>query len=171
MPVTPRGVESLCWRAAKGHRVAVCESHRIHKDVREGLSLFPRRARPRVAILSFLLSPGHSCIMSKVLPSMRKDRVYAVTIVLENVAACVAHAFCVCPAGLSGCCDHVTATPYCLKDFVKRGLQEEACLGRTEKLQIWNWPRMCRVDPKPTERVHAAEGVQEEEAQKSSSHS
>jgi len=33
--------------------------------------------------------------------------------------------YCTCPAGLLGCCNHITVTLYCLEDFVRRGLREE----------------------------------------------
>ena len=83
----------------------------------------------------FPLSPEHSCVRAKALPSMRKDHVYDVMVVFHDASARVILAFCVCPAGLSGCCNHVTATLYCMEDFVKRGLREEAAAGRTEKLR------------------------------------
>ena len=54
-------------------------------------------------------------ISSKVLPSMRKDRIYNVIIIICNSTADVSVAYCGCPAGLSGCCNHVTATLYCLE--------------------------------------------------------
>ena len=101
----------------------------------------------------FPLSPEHSCVRAKVLPSMRKDRVYDVMVVFHDASARVILAFCVCPAGLSGCCNHVTATLYCMEDLVKRGLREEAASGRTEKLRTWNQPRQRKINPRPTEQV------------------
>ena len=50
------------------------------------------------------------CIKATVLPSMRKDRVYNVAIIMRESNAHVVTAYCTCPAGLSGCCYHTTAT-------------------------------------------------------------
>ena len=62
---------------------------------------------------------------------MRKDRVYDVSIVLHKETAKVELAYCICPAGLSGCCNHVTATLYCLEDYIHCGLREAERLGCT----------------------------------------
>ena len=72
-----------------------------------------------------------------VLPSMRKDRMYNVSIFIHESAR-VADACCSCPAGLSGCCSHVTAVLYCLEDYVHSGLQDNEQKGSTERLQTWN---------------------------------
>ena len=66
----------------------------------------------------------HICISAVVLPSMQKDHMYNVSIFI-NESARVAHACCSCPAGLSGCCNHVTAALYRLKDYVYSGLQDD----------------------------------------------
>ena len=97
--------------------------------------------------------PDVICITSTVLPSMRKDRVYCVTVAIKESTCRVVTAYCTCPAGLSGCCNHVTSTLYCLEDFVRRGLREEERMGCTEKLQKWNQPRKRNVDPRPTDDV------------------
>ena len=68
------------------------------------------------------------------LSNMRKDRVYCVTIAIKESTCCVVTAYCTYPAGLSGCCNHITSTLYCLEDFVRRGLREER-MGCTE---MWN---------------------------------
>ena len=39
---------------------------------------------------------------------------------------------CVCLAGLLGCSNHVTATLYCLEDYIHFGLQEDEQKGFTE---------------------------------------
>ena len=36
--------------------------------------------------------------------------------------------YCVCPAGLAGCCNHVAALLYALEEFVRLGLREESRL-------------------------------------------
>lgn len=69
--------------------------------------------------------PDYVCIMSRVLPSMRKDRVYIVNIVIQESTCAVTTACCSCPAGLSGYCNHVTATLYCLEGYIHLGLQED----------------------------------------------
>ena len=93
------------------------------------------------------------CVKSKVLPSMRKDRMYTTVIVLHNSTAHIASAHCTCPAGLSGCCNHVTATLYCLEEYIYSGLYEDDLKGCTDKLQKWNQPRKRNVEPRPTDEV------------------
>ena len=92
-------------------------------------------------------------ISSKVLPSMRKDRIYNVIIIICNSTAEVSVAYCGCPAGLSGCCNHVTATLYCLEHYFHEGLFEDDKKGCTEHLQTWNHPRKRNVDARPTDEV------------------
>lgn len=52
--------------------------------------------------------PNYICIGANVLPSMKKGKMYRVWIVLSQQTAHVEKAFCICPAGLSGCCNHCT---------------------------------------------------------------
>ena len=56
---------------------------------------------------------------------MRKDRIYNVIIIICNSTAEVSVAYCGCLAGLSGCCNHVTATLYCLEHYFHEGLFED----------------------------------------------
>ena len=93
------------------------------------------------------------CITAKVLPSMRKDRVYAVTIVIQESNCSVSTAYCTCTAGLSGCCNHVTGTLYCLEDYIHQGLQDDERKGCTERLQKWNQPRKQDPDARPTDEI------------------
>lgn len=86
------------------------------------------------------------CIGAAVLPSMKKDKVYNVHIVLSKHTAHVERAIFVCPAGLSGCCNHITATLYCVEDYFRLKLNEEDQKGCTEKLQTWNQLRKKKVD-------------------------
>ena len=97
--------------------------------------------------------PNVICVTSTVLPSMRKDRIYCATIAIKESTCRAVTAYCTCPAGLSGCCNHITATLYCLEDYVRRGLREEERMGCTEKLQKWNQPRKRNVEPRPTDDV------------------
>ena len=62
------------------------------------------------------------CVSSNVLPSMRKDRICKVFVLLHQSSGKIFKAYCSCPAGLSGCCNHTTATLYCLEDYIHRGL-------------------------------------------------
>ena len=100
--------------------------------------------------------PDHVCVTANALPSMRKDRIYSVTILILESTARVVKAYCACPAGLSGCCNHLTATLYCLEDYTRSGLQDDERKGCTERLQTWNQPRKLHVDPRPTDGVQLA---------------
>ena len=68
-------------------------------------------------------------------------------------------AYCVCPAGLAGCCNHVAALLYALEEFVRLGLREESILPCTSRLQQWNRPRCRSVLPS---RVVDVAAVKEE---------
>ena len=93
------------------------------------------------------------CISANVLPSMKKDKIYSVRILLSEHTGHIEKALCVCPAGLSGCCNHVTATLYCIEDYFRLRLNEDDQKGCTEKLQTWNQPRKRKVDSRPTNLV------------------
>ena len=75
------------------------------------------------------------------------------SIINSSNAARVVSAYCVCPAGLSGCCNHVTATLYSIEDYFHLKLNEEDQKYCTEKLQRWNQPRKKKVDARPTDLV------------------
>ena len=98
--------------------------------------------------------PDHSCVSAAVLPSMKKDRVYKVIIFFCESTARVAQACCSCPAGLSGCCNHVTGTLYCLEDYIHSGLQDDERKGCTERLQTWNRPRQRNIEAMPIDDIH-----------------
>lgn len=93
------------------------------------------------------------CIGASVLPSMKKHSTYDVRIVLATHTAHVRLAVCVCPAGLSGCCNHITATLYCFEEYFRLKLNEEDQKGCTEKLQVWNQPKPARIDARPTNLI------------------
>jgi len=88
------------------------------------------------------------------LGSMKKDYVYKFIIILYESTVQVAQACCSCSAGLSGCCNHITGTFYCLEDYDHSGLQDDVLKGCTERLQTWNHPRKRTVEPKPIDDVH-----------------
>ena len=77
---------------------------------------------------------------------MVKQKIYSVNICLVTNGD-VHTAYCVCPAGLAGCCNHVAALLYALEEFVRLGLREESRLPCTSKLQQWNRPRCRHVRP------------------------
>ena len=64
---------------------------------------------------------------------------YNVRIVQFKHTAHVERAICVCPARLSGCCNHVTATLYCVENYFYLKHEEDQ-KGCTEKLQTRNQP-------------------------------
>ena len=97
-----------------------------------------------------LHEPDFVFVASTVLLSMKKDRIYYVKVILHQLSFLVKAAYCTCPAGLSGCCNHVTGTLYCLEDYIYQDLQEEERKGCTDRLQVWNQPTGC-----PT-RLHMA---------------
>ncbi|XP_065901931.1 uncharacterized protein [Dysidea avara] len=103
--------------------------------------------------------PDFVCVGASVLPSMKKDRMYNVFVILSKLSTKVKSAFCVCPAGLSGCCNHVTATLYYIEEYFRLGLDEEDKKGCTEKLQTWIQPRKKKVDARPTNLVSLSKSV------------
>ena len=66
---------------------------------------------------------------------------YAVTIATQKSTCSVATAYCTSTAGLSGCCNHITGTLYCLEAYIHLGLQDDERKGCTERLQKWNQHR------------------------------
>ena len=103
-------------------------------------------------------SLGFCYVRAQVLPSMVKSRKYSVRICL-TASGNVHTAYCVCPAGLAGCCNHVAALLYALEEFVRLGLREESKLPCTSRLQQWNRPRCRSVPPS---RVVDVAAVKEE---------
>ena len=91
-------------------------------------------------------TPGLCLVRAKVLPSMVKTKIYAVRIFIKENGE-VHTAYCICPAGLAGTCNHIAGLLYALEEFVRHGLREESKLPCTSKLQVWNRPRGRRVPP------------------------
>jgi len=81
--------------------------------------------------------PGYICISAKVLPSMKKDRVYHVSVIFKEYTAHVMCAYCVAQLGFQGAVNCVTATLYCLEDYFHLGLHEDERKGCTDRLQTW----------------------------------
>ena len=59
-----------------------------------------------------------SYIKSQVLPSMRKTSAYLCFIIVRRNGL-VQKAYCGCPAGIDGQCNHVAATLFALEEFCK----------------------------------------------------
>lgn len=83
--------------------------------------------------------PGYICILAKVLLPMRKTGcMYHVSVIIKECTSRIMCAYYACPAGLSGYCNHVTATLYCLKNYFHLGLHKDEKKGCTDRLQTWN---------------------------------
>ena len=96
---------------------------------------------------------GHICIVSNILPSMKKDRVYNVVIIICESTTKVSTAYCAFPAGLAWCCNQITATLYCLEDYIHQSLYKYEEKGCTDRLQAWNRPRRKNVNTRQTDEV------------------
>ena len=92
------------------------------------------------------------CVVARMLASMKKV-FYHVTILACKSSCSIKTAYCSCPAGLSGCYNHVIATLYCLEDYISSGLQEEEKKGCTERLQVWNQPNPQNLVGRPTDEM------------------
>ena len=103
-------------------------------------------------------SPGLCYVRAQVLPSMVKTKKYSVKLCLTDRGD-VHTAYCVCFAGLAGCCNLVAALLYALEEFVRLGMREESKLPCTSRLQQWNRPRCRSVPPR---RVIDAVVIKEE---------
>ena len=69
------------------------------------------------------MQDDHICITAKVLPSMKKNWMYKVVIVICETSIKVSTAYCSCPAGLAGCCNHIShpKTAYsCKKKYASK---------------------------------------------------
>ena len=90
-------------------------------------------------------NPERCYVRSKVLPSMRKTEPYRARICLFRDGM-VEVAYCVCTAGLAGCCNHIAGLLYALEEFVRLGLCDEP-ESPTSRLCKWNKPRSKKVAP------------------------
>jgi hypothetical protein len=88
-------------------------------------------------------------IKSQVLPSMKKTSAYSCYIILRKNGL-VQRAFCGCPAGIDGRCNHVAATLFCLEEFCKARDKQEATKDSCTSQQCkWNVPRKRKGDLMP----------------------
>ena len=90
--------------------------------------------------------PDYICIGASALPSMKKHKKYDVHAVLSTHTAHVRTVICNRPAGLSGCCNHITTTLYCTKEYFWLKLNEEDQKGCTKKFQVWHQSKPDKVD-------------------------
>ena len=80
---------------------------------------------------------------------------YNVRIALSNHTAHVERPICVCPVGLSGCCNHITATLYCVEDYFRmKGIRKAALksykpgTSREKKLMLGQQGLWCTEEAK-----------------------
>lgn len=88
---------------------------------------------------------ARSYVKSQVLPSMKKTSAYSCYIVIRDNGL-ICRAFCGCPAGIDGRCNHVAATLFALEEYCKaraKQTQDEACTSQACK---WNVPRKRKGD-------------------------
>ena len=88
-------------------------------------------------------------VLSKVLPSMKKGKVYSVKITLKSNGS-VHQACCSCPAGIDGWCNHVTASLFALNSYGRAkedGEKDHEELPCTSKPCKWNVPRNQKIGP------------------------
>lgn len=86
-----------------------------------------------------LKESGKHFIKSQVLPSMKKNLIYQCQIVMSSIGG-VLKAYCGCPAGIDGRCNHVSATLFALDEYCKERekISIESCTSKPCK---WNIPR------------------------------
>ena len=108
------------------------------RGIDKGFRFFKSGHIQRIQFNSLPVFPQFCFVRCVALPSFRKDRKYNVRICCT--AGGVSHvptvltAYCTCPAGLAGSCNHIAGLLYALEDFVRLGLHEEAAKACTEKL-------------------------------------
>ena len=120
-------------------------------------------AKPLVKGYNFYMS-GHvltvkSCkkdqrafIKSQVLPSMKKTAAYTCYIILRRQGL-VQRAFCGCPAGVDGRCNHVAATLFAMEVFCKSRAETETTTACTSQPCKWNIPRKRKGDVVPVSQM------------------
>jgi hypothetical protein len=94
-------------------------------------------------------------ILSKVQPSMKQGKVYPVKIIL-SLNGDIFNAFCCCPAGVDGRCNHLAATLFSLEDKTSMVAAKETPqnLPCTSKPCTWNAPAGKRkLEPQPIQSV------------------
>ena len=99
-----------------------------------------------------MLKSGYETVIIKCdcLPEMRKDRVYKITMRINDKSGEIQFAKCGCVAGKGprASCKHIASVCYSLKNFSGVFLDEPEHLACTDLLQKWNQPRKRRLSPK-----------------------
>lgn len=67
-----------------------------------------------VLSITFLKQNSRTSIKSQVIPSMKKHLIYDCSIVMSSIGGVLA-AYCGCPAGIDGRCNHASATLFALE--------------------------------------------------------
>ena len=92
-------------------------------------------------------------LKSQVLPSMKKSSVYNCFIVLLPNGH-VKSAYCGCPAGVDGRCNHIAATLFGIEEYCKqREKQQQEQTSRTSQPCTWNVPRKRKGEVLPISQM------------------
>ena len=108
-----------------------------------------------VLVVKSINKDNRTYLKSQVLPSMKKTSAYSCFVILKKQGF-VERAYCGCPAGVDGRCNHVAATLFCLEEFCKvraqtsQNVDESACTSNPCK---WNVPRKRKGDVVPISQM------------------
>ncbi|CAH3185351.1 unnamed protein product [Porites evermanni] len=92
-------------------------------------------------------------LKSQVLPSMKKSSVYNCFILLLPNGH-IKSAYCGCPAGVDGRCNHIAAALFGLEEFCKqREKQQQEQTSRTSQPCTWNVPRKRKGEVLPISQM------------------
>ena len=91
-------------------------------------------------------------VKSQVPPSMKKTAAYTCYIILRGQGL-VERAFCGCPAGVDGRCNHVVATLFAMEEFCKSRAETETATACTSQPCKWNVPRKRKGEVVPVSQI------------------
>jgi len=91
-------------------------------------------------------------VKSQVLPSMKKTAAYTCFIILRRQGL-VQRAFCGCPAGVDGRCNHVVATLFPMEVFCKSRAETETATACTSQPCKWNVSRKRKGEVVPVSQM------------------
>ena len=120
------------------------------KPLVKGFNFFKSGNVVKVSVCS---RDNKSFVKSQVLPSMKKSSVYnCYATVLQN--GHVKQAYCSCPAGVDGRCNHIAATLFALEEYCKqRQKQQQGETSRTSIACTWNVPRKSKGEVLPISQM------------------
>ena len=120
------------------------------KPLVKGFTFFKSGNVVKVSVCS---RDNKSFLKSQVLPSMKKSSVYnCYTVLLPN--GHVKQAYCGCPAGVDGRCNHIAATLFAVEEYCKqRQKQQQAETSRTSIACSWNVPRKRKGEVLPISQM------------------